>query len=238
MKVPKFKQLIVFENDNYIVINKPPYVSTLEDRDKTQTSIYEMARSYWDDAQLCHRLDKETSGILAIAKNAEAYRNLSMQFENRLVDKVYHAVVDGRHDFEGVLVDRNIAVSGRGNVRIDVEGKPAQTKFKTLGIYGRHTLVACKPITGRMHQIRIHLAYLGAPIAADEMYGGEMPYLSQIKRKFNLKKGTLEEPLMKRVALHARELHFKDVDGTPVDVEAEYPKDMRAFVNQLSRSVR
>lgn len=238
MKIQNFKKFIVFENDNYIVINKPPYVSTLEDRDKTVGSIFSMAKEYHEDAQLCHRLDKETSGILAIAKNPEAYRNLSMQFENRQVDKVYHAIADGTHEFEGILVDRNIAVSGRGNVRIDIEGKPAQTKFKTLEIFRMHTLVACKPVTGRMHQIRIHLSYLGAPIASDVLYGGVEPLLSNIKRKFKLKKGTLEEPVMKRVALHARALSFKDVDGAPIEVEAEYPKDFRAFLNQLQKSVR
>ncbi|GAA4838582.1 RNA pseudouridine synthase [Algivirga pacifica] len=237
MKLPKFKDMIVMENDHYIIINKPPYVSALEDRDKTKTNIDEMAKAYCEGAQLCHRIDKETSGILAIAKTPEAYRNLSMQFEKREVDKVYHAIVDGTHEFDRILVDRNIAVSGRGNVRIDIEGKPAQTKFMTLEIFRNHSLVACKPVTGRMHQIRIHLAYLGAPISADELYGGQLPYLSQLKRKFNLKKGTIEEPLMKRVALHARELHFLDVDGTEVHVEAEYPKDFRAYLRQLEKSV-
>ncbi|MEH0153987.1 RNA pseudouridine synthase [Limibacter armeniacum] len=233
MKVPNFKKLIVFENDNYILINKPPHISTLEDRDKTQTSIYEMAKKYWEEAQLCHRLDKETSGMLAIAKNPEAYRNLSMQFENREVDKVYHAIVNGVQELDRILVDRNIAVSGRGNVRIDIEGKPAQTKFMTLEAFKFHTLVACKPVTGRMHQIRIHLAYLGAPIVADETYGGKMAYLSQIKRKFNLKKGTEEEPLIKRVALHAYEITFKDIDGSEVNAIADYPKDIRALLTQL-----
>ena len=99
MKI-KFEDLILFENQDYIVINKPAYVATLDERqaDNSQ-SILRMAKAYSSDAQMGHRLDKETSGILAIAKNPEAYRHLSMQFEHRQVAKRYHAVVNGTHDF-------------------------------------------------------------------------------------------------------------------------------------------
>ncbi|NLR90642.1 MULTISPECIES: RluA family pseudouridine synthase [Flammeovirga] len=236
MKIPNFKKWIIFENDNYILVNKPPYISSLEDRDKTLPTVYQEAKKYAGDTQLCHRLDKETSGVMAIAKNPEAYRNLAIQFEKRQVEKVYHAVVDGVENFDGLMVDRNILVSGRGNVRIDIEGKPSQTLVKTEEIYKFHSLVACKPLTGRMHQIRIHMAYLGSPIISDEVYGGKSPYLSEIKgRKFNLKGGTEEQPLMSRVALHARSLTFKDVDGTEIKIEADYPKDMRALITQLRK---
>src|SRR6476469_110324 len=98
---PNFKDLIVFENDDFILINKPPYIATLDERNASardnSLSILRLAKAYSEDAQVCHRLDKETSGVLAIAKNPEAYRHLSMQFERRKVEKVYHAVVDGIH---------------------------------------------------------------------------------------------------------------------------------------------
>ncbi|OHX65932.1 RluA family pseudouridine synthase [Flammeovirga pacifica] len=236
MKIPSFKKWIIFENDNYILVNKPPYISSLEDRDKTLPTVYQEAKKYAGDTQLCHRLDKETSGVMAIAKNPEAYRNLAIQFEKRQVEKVYHAVVDGVENFDGIMVDRNILVSGRGNVRIDIEGKPSQTLVKTEEIYKFHSLVACKPLTGRMHQIRIHMAYLGSPIISDEVYGGQIPYLSQIKgRKFKLKEGTEEQALMSRVALHARSLRFKDVDGSEIFIESEYPKDMKAVITQMKK---
>lgn len=239
MKHQNFKDLILFENDNYILINKPPYVSSLDDRDRTRSSVLQMARDYWEDAQLCHRLDKETSGVIAIAKNPEAYRNLAMQFEHRDVDKVYHAIVGGIHRFEERVVEVPIAVSAKGEVRLDaVEGKPSLTVFNTLQVYKHHSLIECHPFTGRMHQIRIHLAYLKAPISADILYGGKFTYLSDLKRRFNLKKETEEEALMKRVALHARALHFTDIDGTPIQVEADYPKDFRAFLTQLEKNSR
>lgn len=84
----QLKDIIIFENENYIVVNKPAFISSLDERNKESgSSILQMARDYAGDVQLAHRLDKETSGALAIAKNPEAYRHLSMQFENRQVSK-------------------------------------------------------------------------------------------------------------------------------------------------------
>src|SRR5690606_26219141 len=103
MKKIEFKDLILYEDEDYILVNKPPYISTLDDR-ADPNNIKKMVRAYVEDAQVCHRLDKETSGVLAIAKHPEAYRHLSMQFENREVVKEYHAVVDGVQDFEDVNV--------------------------------------------------------------------------------------------------------------------------------------
>ncbi|PWJ39320.1 RluA family pseudouridine synthase [Sediminitomix flava] len=237
MKKFSIKDCILFENDNYILMNKPPYVASLDERDSTRDNMLGLLREYCPEGRLCHRLDKETSGVLVAAKNDEAYRNLSIQFENREVSKVYHAVVGGVQNFNETKVNWPIAVSGRGNVRIDtVEGKPSLTIFNTLEAYKSHTLVECLPYTGRMHQIRIHLASLEAPIAADILYGGKFPFLSDIKRKFNLKQQTEEQALIKRVALHARAIVFNDVNGEPIAAEADYPKDIRAFVNQLRKN--
>lgn len=235
MKLPKikFEETILFENDDFVVVNKPPFLSTLEDR-KEKTNLLGMAREYVSTAQVCHRLDKETSGALAIAKNPEAYRHLSIQFEKRQVRKIYHAVADGIHNFNDQLVDAAILKQDDGMVKLSKrEGKPAQTYFTALASYKNHTLLECRPITGRMHQIRIHLSVLGAPIAGDEMYGGKPFYLSQIKRGFNLKKETEEQPFMKRMALHAFSLEFLDLKGEELRIQAPYQKDMQALIRQL-----
>ncbi len=233
----KFKDLFVFENEDYILINKPPFVSSLDERDLTRENILMLAKEHDEELQLCHRIDKETSGILAIAKNPNAYRNLSMQFENRTVSKTYHAVVDGRHEFTNKVVDYPIQQNTKGGVRIDwQEGKFAETSFDTLEVYKFHTLIACKPVTGRMHQIRIHLASLKAHIVADLAYGGKHTYLSDVKRHVNLKNDSEEQPLMQRFALHARQLEFKGTKGEPISVEAPYPKDFRALTNQLGKN--
>lgn len=234
-----FADLIVFENDDYIIINKPPHVASLDERtaDRSQ-SILRLAKEYHADAQLGHRLDKETSGALAIAKNPDAYRHIAMQFEHREVVKRYHAVVNGVHDFENISVYLPIAQVRDGTaVRIDREkGKIAETIFNTLHAYRSSTLVECMPITGRMHQIRVHLMCLKAPIVNDATYGGEPLYLSQIKRKFNLKQGTEELPLIQRVALHAHSLTFTMLSNEPVTFEAPYPKDFDVLVKQLEKN--
>ena len=133
-----FEDLIVSENDDYILINKPAHIASLDERqaDNSQ-SVLRLAKEYANDAQLCHRLDKETSGVLAIAKTPAAYRHLSMQFEHRKVEKRYHAVVNGTHDFEMISVYLPIAMKRDGTmVAIDRQkGKEADTIFNTMKVY-------------------------------------------------------------------------------------------------------
>lgn len=236
MKKVRFEDIIVFENEHYLLVNKPAHMATLEDRNDPDNML-SWAREYSDDAQACHRLDKETSGVLAFAKHPDAYRHLAMQFEHRKVQKVYHAIADGIHDFKEEQVSLPIQLMGKGIVRISrQEGKPAETWFQTLQAFRQHTLVECRPVTGRMHQIRIHLSALNAPISCDETYGGKPLLLSKLKRNFNLKKDTEEQPIIKRVALHAYELRFEDLDGELLKIQAPYPKDFAVAVKQLEKN--
>ena len=235
MKKTDFENLILFENGDYLVINKPPYLSTLDDRHETQ-NILHLAKMYLPDVQVGHRLDKETSGCLIIAKHPEAYRNTAIQFEDRKIEKVYHAVVDGIHEYKETLVDRAIIPTKKGIARINKDGKPAITYFTTLRTYLAHSLIECKPLTGRLHQIRVHLAYLKSPICGDELYGGKPLYLSSLKRRFNLKKETEEAPIMKRVSLHAYSIAFKGMDEGIIKVVAPYPKDFAVLVKQLEKN--
>lgn len=239
MKLPKFnfRNAILFENEDYLLVDKPPYLSTLEDRNEP-INLLQLAREYEPEAQVCHRLDKDTSGVLAIARHKEAYRHLSLQFEHREVKKLYHAIVDGLVLFENQLVDAPILKQNDGTAKIDREGKRAQTYFTTLQCFKYHSLVQCQPVTGRMHQIRVHLASLKAPICGDEMYGGKPFYLSSVKRGFNLKKNTEEEPLVKRMALHAFSLSFLGLKGEKIEVSAPYAKDFAALLKQLSQNLR
>lgn len=231
----RFKDLILFEDEDYLLINKPAFISTLDDRND-DLSIIGMAREYVGSAQVCHRLDKETSGALLIAKNPEAYRSASMQFEHRKVKKIYHAVCDGIHDFRELKVDLPIYATSKGVVKISKrEGKEALTFINTLKAYRRYTLVECQPVTGRMHQIRIHLSSQGAPISGDEQYGGKPFYLSALKKNYNLKKDAEEQPLMKRVALHAQAFTFKLMNQEDVRIEAPYPKDFAVLIKQLEK---
>src|SRR5437667_12653937 len=136
MKASKihFADLVLFEDSDYVLINKPPFISTLEDRNEP-VNILALAREVLDDPQVCHRLDKDTSGVLAIAKNPEAYRHLAMQFEHRQVSKIYHAIVDGIHDFDKRIVDAPILKQNDGTARISSKGKDAETSFSTLQVF-------------------------------------------------------------------------------------------------------
>lgn len=237
MKIPRFADLILFENDDIIVVNKPPFISSLDERGEgSEINMLRMAKNYWDDAQICHRLDKETSGALIFAKNPEAYRAISMQFEHRRVKKVYHAVIDGTHVFENLLVDLPILNTGKGSVSISrQEGKRAETWFQSLRYFKHYTLVECRPVTGRMHQIRIHLATQRASIAGDEMYKGKPVYLSALKRKYHLGRDQEEQPIMKRFALHAYEVTFKLLNEEEIVITAPYPKDFETLLKLLDK---
>ncbi|MEM9859623.1 MAG: RNA pseudouridine synthase [Bacteroidota bacterium] len=230
-----FQDLILWEDNDYVVINKPPFVATLQDRNKDY-NILSLAKAYNAEAQVGHRLDKETSGALIVAKNPEAYRHISMQFEHREVGKEYHAVVDGIHALEDRIVNDRILQLSNGTVRIDRKGKEAETVFNTIRAYRNHCLVECKPITGRMHQIRIHLAHLGASITGDVQYGGQPFLLSSLKRNYRVGKYEEEQPLIKRLALHAKSITFKTLDNTIKTVETEYPKDFRVLLLQLGKN--
>lgn len=228
-----FKSLILFEDDNFLVANKPPFIASLDDRN-SDVNLQMLAKRYNESLSACHRLDKETSGCLLFSKNADAYRHASIQFEKRTVDKVYHAFVQGIHEFKDLQVDLPILSLNKGSVVIDFNGKPAKTVFNTIEVYKKHSLIECRPETGRMHQIRIHLSKKEAPIINDPMYGGVPLFLSELKKKFNLGKWEEEQPLIKRFALHAAALSFNNMVEERILVEAEYPKDLKVLHKQLS----
>ena len=227
--------IVLFEDQNFLVVNKPPFLSTLEDR-VSQDNVLKMVREVYPEATVGHRLDKDTSGVLVIAKNPQAYKCVSDQFTNRQVTKVYHAIVDGRHDFQQKAIYAPIEKLSDGTVKISSKGKPSETVFQTLKIFQKHTWVEARPVTGRMHQIRIHLRLLKAPIAGDLQYDGKQMLLSSIKPRFKTAKNTEEEPFMKRFALHAVSIRFKGLDGNMIEAEAPYPKDFKALLNQLKKN--
>ncbi|PIQ49900.1 MAG: RNA pseudouridine synthase [Cytophagales bacterium CG12_big_fil_rev_8_21_14_0_65_40_12] len=230
----KFEDLICYENEHFLVVNKPAGMASLDDRNDPQ-NVQKLAKQYFEDLSVCHRLDKETSGCLLLAKGPEAYRHASIQFEKRTIKKVYHAFVNGLTEFRDTKVQLSILPLDKGNVVINREkGKDAETYFTTLENYKFNSLVECRPITGRMHQIRIHLATLKAPIINDEMYGGQILYLSQLKKNFNQKREEDERSIIQRFALHAYALTF-DNFLEQITVKADYPKDLQVLSKQLQK---
>jgi 23S rRNA pseudouridine955/2504/2580 synthase len=237
IKIPRFENLILFEDENLLVVNKPPFLSCLEDRAELR-NLLEMARGYNSEARLCHRIDKETSGIVLLAKNDESYKAVSLLFEKRKMHKIYHAITDGPHRFDDEVVDQAIYVGSRGKVVIDrSKGKRSVTTFNTLDVFRNHSLLECVPLTGRMHQIRIHLSTKSAAITGDEAYGGKFPMLSNYKRKYSAGKNHEEYPIIQRFALHAYALKF-EWEGKEVEFVAPYPKDFEVLLKLLDKHNR
>ena len=227
--------MIVYDDENYTIINKPPHLSTLEDRNDS-ANVLSLFRALNKNYQVCHRLDKETSGALLLAKNDEAYKVAALQFQERTVEKVYHALVKGRFTNEVIQVDVPLRTSGSGKVLCDRRaGKEAVTLFRAKQFFKDYTLVEAKPVTGRTHQIRVHLAYLNFPICGDVLYGGEPIFLSSIKRGFKPKKNAEEKPLFGRVGLHSYGIKLTDVNKNFISKKCIYPKDMSVIVEKLDK---
>ena len=188
---------------------------------------------------IVHRLDKETSGALLLARTAQAHRQLNNQFENRRVRKVYHALVVGIPEWEETRAEQPLRVNGdrRHRTVVDAErGKRAETLLKVLERFGGYSLVEARPETGRTHQIRAHLAALGHPLVGDGLYGSnEGLYLSDLKPGFSEER-VGERALMVRVGLHAWSLKFTyPGSGENRTIAAPYPKDFNGALRQLRK---
>ena len=187
-----------------------------------------------------HRIDKDTSGAIAYARNERAHRALSLQFERREVEKIYHCLVYGRPLWETLHADEALLPDGDAKHRTVVNkksGKYSVTDFRLIGVCGQYAWIEAVPKTGRTHQIRAHLAAHGLYIVCDPLYGGNRKpvRLSDFKKKWN-GDAFEERPLLARLALHA----YKLTIAHPATDErmtfcAPYPKDMDATRKQLAK---
>lgn len=231
----KLQELIVYDDENYLVINKPSGLSTLEDRLEAR-NLLAVLRTTYPTAHVCHRLDKHTSGCILVALNDEAYRHAAKQFEAREVLKEYRALIEGNLEPGSHEVVAPIAYKSSGGARIDHRrGKASKTIVQVLETFRGFTLIACFPVTGRLHQIRIHLSDAGFPLVGDTAYGGSPFFLSSVKRKYKPSRHQ-ERPIMSRVALHAHAIKITNLDGNPLTAEAPYPKDFRVLTEQLRKN--
>jgi 23S rRNA pseudouridine955/2504/2580 synthase/23S rRNA pseudouridine1911/1915/1917 synthase len=237
----RINDIIIKETPDYVVLNKPAGTLTIPDRHDNQlTSLLGMLRKHYGEIFTVHRLDKETSGIILFARNEVSHKYFSQLFESRNVKKFYQGLVNGQLTPATGTVDQAIIEHPvqKGKMAINSKGKAAVTDYEVLESWGLYSLVKMQIHTGRTHQIRLHMKYLGHPIAVDELYGTEAPvFLSSIKKTYKLGKRTEEErPLLKRLGLHAWQLQFTDQQGEAQIVEAPLPKDIQAVVTQLRKN--
>ena len=232
---------ILYEDEALIVAEKPPGMLSIPDRfDPLKDNLLGRLKQSHGQIFVVHRLDRETSGLICFARTEEAHRNLSIQFTERLVDKYYLALVDGRPLPPSGTIDKPIGPhsSIAGKMAISPLGKPAITLYRVLDTYRNFSLVEANIKTGRTHQIRVHFSSIGHPLAVDPLYGKrEFLLLSEIKlRNFHLGKYAEEKPLVQRLTLHAWRLGFSHpVSGERVEVESPLPKDFKALLHQLDK---
>lgn len=237
---------ILHQDDHVVVVNKPANLLSVPDRYNAEIPnlTHLLGDRFGDPIFAVHRLDKPTSGAIVYARTPEAHKELNRQFQEREVDKVYHAIVDGQPPIEEEIeVDEPIANNPgqTGKMMVSNRGKYALSIFKNMENFGHQfSLVGAQIFTGRTHQIRVHLAYAGFPLLVDPFYGKREEFkLSEIKRRYNLGRDEEERPLLTRAPLHASKLAFDHpATGERMTFEAVMPKDMRAVLNQLRKLKR
>lgn len=220
------------EDPDFIVVEKASRVVTQPGKGHDTDTLLNGLFARWGNALqnlgaardfgMLHRLDRQTSGLLVIALRQRAYDHIRKQFENREVKKFYWAVCHkAPSSSSGVVRKPIIETEPRGNeqklARISSSGKPALTAWRVVAESAKGALIEARPVTGRLHQVRVHLESIGATVLGDDLYGHRA-----IQAASN------------RLALHSHRLVFAHpVSGEPVDVHSAFPKDLRPLLKRL-----
>jgi 23S rRNA pseudouridine1911/1915/1917 synthase len=221
---------VVFENDDLLVVNKPAGMVVHPAAGHQAGTLVHAALAHAPEMEgiggeqrpgVVHRLDKNTSGLILLAKNDQTHRWLQDQFRLRKIQKVYLALVDGRPPTPSGRIEAPIGRDAKARKKMAVvpleKGRPAYSEYQTLETFAGHTLLEVHPITGRTHQIRLHLAFLGCPVAGDTIYGRRHPTIP-LERHF----------------LHAARLTVRLRDARqPSTFEAPLPPELSTILEQL-----
>tara|TARA_Y100000817_G_scaffold301274_1_gene281069 strand:- start:465 stop:1406 length:942 start_codon:yes stop_codon:yes gene_type:complete len=224
-RIREFQSSIIDQNDDFVIVNKEPELS-VHSGTNNQFGLIDIARVLYPflEIDLCHRIDKSTSGCLLISKNKKFLRHFHNQLKLNSVKKIYEAILIGVMK-KDILIETNIDVSTKEHhhkVQESLVGKRAVSSFKILKKYKSFTFAEIHITTGRMHQIRVQSANLNHPIVNDRKYG-----------LFSLNKYIVKETLINRLALHASSISFKDLDDKPVKYEAPKNNEFDILLAQL-----
>ena len=231
---------VVYEDEDIIVVNKPVGLVTHPGAGNWTGTLanallhYEPSLATLDRAGIVHRLDKNTSGLMVVARSELAQKNLVEQLQTHAVSREYSAIVYG-HMISGGTVDAPIGRDPKDRIRQAVveegEGKEAVTHYRVIDRFAHHTHVKCILETGRTHQIRVHMSHIEHPLIADPMYGGKIRFpkkadekLKEVLKKFN------------RQALHAKKLTLSHpITGEEMSWKASLPKDLQDLLQALEK---
>ncbi|MFU2099009.1 23S rRNA pseudouridine(955/2504/2580) synthase RluC [Mannheimia haemolytica] len=227
-KVAELESQILYEDDSMLVINKPSGIA-VHGGSGLSFGVIEALRALRPQArflELVHRIDRDTSGILLVAKKRSALRSLHEQLREKVVQKDYLALVRGQWQAHTKVIKapllKNELASGERIVRVSEEGKPSETRFSIEERYANATLVKASPITGRTHQIRVHTQYAGHPIALDDKYGDA---------EFDSK---MKEVGLQRLFLHAHAIRFEHPKtGEEMGITAPLDKTLKGVLAKL-----
>lgn len=222
---------IIYENNNIIVIDKPAGLLVHPTHKQEKDTLVDWILSRYPEIKnvgeksrpgIVHRLDRDTSGLLIIAKNNDSFNYLKKQFQDRKIEKTYLALVVGKLKEKKGVITKTISLSKKDYKRrstlLDAHSKPARTEYKVIKEYKDYSLLEAKPKTGRTHQIRIHLSSIGHPIAGDKQYKHKrQPTPDNLTRHF----------------LHAQHLKFQLSNGRIVEFKSELPKDLKEVIDNL-----
>src|SRR5690348_3204162 len=175
----------IFENEDFIVINKPSGLLSIPDRTQSEVSLKDLLIDRYGEIFTVHRLDKETSGVILFAKNDQTHKQFSELFEGRDVEKYYVGLVHGKMQNEEGTIDAPIMEHPvkKGRMITNVKGKPSETDYTVIESFRLYSFVRFQIHTGRTHQIRVHMQHTGHSIVCDELYGNDEPlFISSLKR--------------------------------------------------------
>lgn len=229
---------IIFENEQFIAINKPSGLLSIPDRLGQEISVKDLLKQKLGSIYTVHRLDRDTSGVIVFAKTEEAHKELSQLFEGREMEKYYVGLVYGQMMNPSGSIDAPIMEHPGKTTKMmtHAKGKLSLTDYEVLESFRLYSWLQFRIHTGRTHQIRVHMQHIGHSIVCDEIYGDAKPVLlSSLKKNFKLAKIAEEEkPILSRLALHSYRLKFT-LGGETFDLEAPLPKDLRAVLQQLRK---
>jgi 23S rRNA pseudouridine1911/1915/1917 synthase len=244
LKIAKAQIEIIYQDDDILVINKPSGVSVTRDRtgaaelaDVLGKQLGQHPRS---ELRLVHRLDKATSGVMILARNIEAQTRFTGYFRNKLFKKTYLSLVFGIAPGKQGRIDAPLTQRDKKAGLMCIahkKGKESLTHWKLLADFGTVSLLSVSPITGRTHQLRVHLPHIGLPLAIDPLYGSSRPlYLSDFKADYRLARDQTEKPLIERLTLPAYQIQLlKPEKGFPELFIAGLDKKFTATLKMLTK---